>query len=317
MASIPWEDCPEGFKGPVWRYSHNPVIARNPNEKLARVFNSALVFYKGAFIGVFRAEDRSGIPHLYVGRSTDGLHFEFEMEPIKFVDENGKPAQSNYQYDPRLIQIEGSYYVVWCDDFYGPALAIAKTDDFKTFVKYDHPFLPFNRNGVLFPRKINGEYVILSRPSDSGHTNFGDIFLSKSKDMTYWGKSRRVMERGWEWWNVTKIGGGVNPIETKDGWLLLFHGVSGTCNGFVYSFGGALLDLNDPSKVVARCSEYFLTPEEDYETRGFVPNVCFPTSALVDKDGRMAIYYGAADTYTALAFSTVDRMVKYIKEHSR
>jgi beta-1,4-mannooligosaccharide/beta-1,4-mannosyl-N-acetylglucosamine phosphorylase len=318
IAKIPWEECPQGCEDPVWRYSLNPVIKRNPTSKLARVFNSALVSFKNGYIGVFRAEDRSGIPHLYLGHSDDGFTIVFEEEPIRFFDEKGQEAFSHYQYDPRLVEIEGKYYVTWCDDFYGPALAIAETTDFKKFVKFNHPYLPFNRNGVLFPRKINGQYVMLSRPSDSGHTAFGDIFLSRSPDLRYWGDCAHVMERGWEWWNLTKIGAGCNPIETDEGWLLLFHGVTNTCNGFVYSFGGAILDKDDPSKVLYRSTEYFLTPETPYETSGFVPNVCFPTSALVDqKTGRMAIYYGAADTYTCLCFSTVDRLVGYIKKHAR
>lgn len=318
IPNLPFEECPEGCTAPVWRYSKNPILGRNPQGSLARVFNSALVPFGEGFIGVFRAEDRSGIPHLYLGRSEDGIKIVLESKPIAFQDEEGKEAFSHYQYDPRLVRIEDAYYITWCDDFYGPALAIAKTTDFKKFVKFNHPYLPFNRNGVLFPRKIEGKYVMLSRPSDSGHTAFGDIFLSRSPDLRYWGDCAHVMERGWEWWNLTKIGAGCNPIETAEGWLLIFHGVTNTCNGFVYSFGGALLDLKDPSKVLYRCADYFLTPEEPYETTGFVPNVCFPTSALVDqKSGRMAIYYGTADTCTALCFSTVDRLVDYIKKHAR
>ena len=318
IPNLPWEDRPEGSGSPIWRYSGNPIIGRNPQNNLARVFNSALVPYEGSFKGIFRAEDRTGIPHLYVGSSRDGIHIVLEDKAISLVDEDGKEASSHYQYDPRLVELEGAYYVTWCDDFYGPALAIAKTTDFKKFVKINHPFLPFNRNGVLFPRKIEGKYVMLSRPSDSGHTAFGDIFLSRSPDLHYWGDCAHVMERGWEWWNLTKIGAGCNPIETSEGWLLLFHGVTNTCNGFVYSFAGALLDLKDPSKVLFRSTDYFLTPEESYEVSGFVPNVCFPTSALVDQaTGRMAIYYGAADTYTALCFSKVDILVDYIKKHSR
>lgn len=318
IPNMPWEECPKGCLDPVWRSTNNPIIARNPAGKFARVFNSAVVPFGGGFVGVFRAEDRSGIPHLYLGKSKDGLHYEFDDKPIHFVDEEGKDAFSHYQYDPRLVEIAGSYYITWCDDFYGPALAIAETKDFKTFVKFNHPYLPFNRNGVLFPRKIKGEYVMLSRPSDSGHTAFGDIFLSRSKDLRYWGNCDHVMERGWEWWNLTKIGAGCNPIETSEGWLLIFHGVTNTCNGFVYSFGGALLDLENPAKVLYRSTNYFLTPEKEYETTGFVPNVCFPTSALVDQQtGRIAIYYGAADTSTCLCFSTVERLVNYTKEHAR
>lgn len=318
IPNIPWEERPKDCAAPVWRYSLNPVIKRNPTEKLARAFNSALVPYKKGFIGVFRAEDHTGIPHLYLGESQDGLHIKLNDEQIHFVDENGKEAKSNYQYDPRLIKIEDSYYIVWCDDFFGPALAIARTKDFKTFVKLGHPFLPYNRNGVLFPRKINGEYVILSRPSDSGHTAFGDIFLSKSPDLIHWGECEHVMEKGWEWWDTIKIGGGCNPIETDEGWLLFFHGVTGSCNGFIYSFSVVLLDKDDPSKVKMRCMDYLLTPEMDYETKGFVPNVVFPTSALVDgPSGRIAIYYGAADTCTGLCFTTVDILMKYLKEHKR
>lgn len=318
IVNIPWEDRPQNCTSPVWRYSKNPIISRNPQSNLARVFNSALVPYENGFIGVFRGEPLTGVPLLYVGRSQDGLHIELEEHAISFINEDGTKAINNYGYDPRLIEIDGTYYIVWCDDFHGPALAIAKTTDFETFVKLDHPFLPFNRNGVLFPRKIKGEYVMLSRPSDSGHTAFGDIFMSKSLDMQYWGKHARVMDRGYEWWNGTKIGAGCNPIETKEGWLLFFHGVSGTCNGFVYSMGAALLDLDNPAKVLYRCEDYLLTPEEDYETRGFVPNVVFPTSALVDQaSGKIAIYYGAADTYTCLAFTTIDLVIAYIKKHRR
>ena len=171
---------------------------------------------------------------------------------------------------------------------------------------------------MLFPRKINGNYVMLSRPSDSGHTPFGDIFLSESPDMVYWGRHRHVMSRGSEWWQSLKVGGGAAPIETDEGWLLFYHGVSGTCNGYVYSIGGAILDIDQPSIVKYRCENFLLTPEAPYEERGFVPNVCFPCATLQDPDtGRIAIYYGAADSVVGLAFTEVNEVVSYIKEHSK
>ena len=174
----------------------------------------------------------------------------------------------------------------------------------------ENPFLPFNRNAVLFPRKINGNFVMLSRPSDSGHTPFGDIFLSESPDMLYWGKHRHVMSKSPEWWESLKIGGGAAPIETNEGWLLFYHGVSGTCNGYVYSIGGAILDKENPSIVKYRCQNFLLTPEEWYEERGFVPNVAFPCATIHDaQSGKIAIYYGCADTYVGLAFTTVEDVV--------
>jgi len=119
------------------------------------------------------------------------------------------------------------------------------------------------------------------------------------------------------WWQSVKIGAGPIPIETSAGWLLFYHGVSGTANGLVYSIGAALLDLEDPSKVLHRTRSYLLTPEADYETTGFVPNVCFPCASLCDgATGRIAIYYGAADTYTAMAHCQVDEVIAWMKANN-
>lgn len=318
IPNLPWQERPAGgTDAPLWRFSGNPVVGRNPIPGVARVFNSAVVPFDGHFVGVFRGEQRNGVPHIYFGESEDGVRWSFESEKLRFTDENGGPFPPRYAYDPRLIRVEDTYYAVWCQDFYGAAIGLAETKDFRTFTRRENPFLPFNRNAVLFPRKIGGNYVLLSRPSDSGHTPFGDIFLSESPDLTYWGRHRHVMGRGTEWWESLKIGGGAAPIETDEGWLLFYHGVAGTCNGYVYSIGGAILDREHPSVVRYRCENFLLTPEEWYEERGFVPNVVFPCAALCDADtGRIAVYYGAADSYVCLAFTTVGEVVGYIREHS-
>ena len=300
----------------MWRYTENPIIPRNPLPGVARIFNSAVVPYLDGFIGVFRGEQRDGIPFLYLGRSRDGINWTFDPEKINFVNERGDSFQPVYAYDPRLVKVEDIYYIIWCQDCYGASIGIAKTEDFKTFTRLENPFIPFNRNGVLFPRKIDGMYTILSRPSDSGHTPFGDIYLSQSPDMTFWGRHRHVMGKGSNWWENVKIGGGAAPIETDLGWLLFYHGVTGTCNGFVYSIGGAILDRDEPSRVLYRCSDFLLTPETWYEERGFVPNVCFPCASLQDCDtGRIAVYYGCADSYVGLAFTTADTVLEYIMAH--
>lgn len=318
VKNIPWQEKPDHIiDAPIWRYTDNPIIHRNPIEGVARIFNSAVIPYDDTFIGVFRGEQTNGISNLYLGRSKDGLHWSFEKEKILLEDEDGNPFMPRYAYDPRLIKIEDIYYVIWCQDFYGAAIGMAKTKDFKKFVRLENPFIPFNRNAVLFPRKIGGNYMMLSRPSDSGHTPFGDIFLSESPDLTYWGRHRHVMEKGSNWWETVKIGAGATPIETTEGWLLFYHGVSGSCNGFIYSMGGAILDSDNPSIVKYRCENFLLTPEEWYEERGFVPNVCFPCGTIHDSEsGKIAIYYGAADSYIALAFTYLEDIVNYIKTHS-
>ena len=318
LPTIPWEERPEGHREPIWRYSKNPIIGWNPIPRGARAFNSAVIPFEGAFVGVFRIDHRNGRPQLHFGKSRDAIRWELDPEDIRWIDAEGKPAPTSYAYDPRLLRIDDAYYITWCDDFPGPSIGLGMTRDFKIFTRLENATLPFNRNGVLFPRKINGLYVLLSRPSDNGHTPFGDIVLSYSPDLTFWGKHRHVMGRdGKNWWETTKIGAGPVPIETNEGWLLFYHGVVTTCNGYVYSMGAAILDLNDPSKVLYRTRDYILAPEKSYETVGFVPNVAFPCATLVDADtGRIAIYYGAADTYTAIAFTQVDELIAFIKSNS-
>ncbi len=317
---MPWQDKPEnnGNNHVLWRYTENPVIDRNPVPGVARIFNSAVMPWEDGFIGVFRGEQTNGVSFIYLGKSKDGVHWDIGPEKIPFVDEKGEPFMPVYAYDPRLVKVEDTYYIMWCQDFWGAAIGIAKTKDFRTFTRLENPFLPFNRNAVLFPRKINGNFVMLSRPSDSGHTPFGDIFMSESPDMKYWGKHRHLMSRSGNWWESLKIGGGAAPIETSEGWLLFYHGVSGTCNGYVYSIGGAILDRDEPSKVLYRSDSWLLTPEVWYEERGFVPNVCFPCATLQDpRDGRVAVYYGAADSYVCLAFGYTDEIIDYIKAHNK
>jgi beta-1,4-mannooligosaccharide/beta-1,4-mannosyl-N-acetylglucosamine phosphorylase len=322
LPNMPWEEKPAGCTKQLWRYSANPIIDWNPIPDGARAFNSAVVPYGDAYVGVFRIDHHNGMPQLHFGTSANAVDWDIQNAAIQFVDEDGSPMpRSAYYYDPRVLKIEDTYYVTWCNEFAGtmsPTIGIAKTTDFKTFVQLENAFLPFNRNGVLFPRKIDGEFVMLNRPSDNGHTPFGDMYVSRSPDMTFWGKHRLVMKSGvGGWWEGTKIGPGPVPIETDECWLVIYHAVINNCNGFVYSMGTVLLDLDDPSKVLARSNQALLSPEKDYETTGFVPNVAFPCATLCDADtGRLAIYYGAADTYTALAFGNVHNIIEWTKANS-
>ena len=320
LTQIPWEEDNTGGKEPVWRYSGNPIIGRDGNKISNSVFNSAVVRFEDGFAGVFRCDSRSISMDIFVGKSKDGINWEIEDEPIKFEGADEEILKREYRYDPRVCFIEDRYYVTWCNGYHGPTIGVAYTFDFKKFVQIENAFLPFNRNGVLFPRKINGLYMMLNRPSDNGHTPFGDIFISQSKDMEFWGRHRHVMgtiKDDISAWQSTKIGPGPIPIETDEGWLMIYHGVINTCNGFVYRMGAALLDLNEPWKVIARSKNYIMAPWEQYECMGDVPNVVFPCAALHDKEsGKIAIYYGCADTVTGLAFTTVERLLDYVKKNA-
>lgn len=317
LPNIPWQDRPAGLNDVVWRYDANPVIPRNATSTSNSIFNSAVVPFEGAYAGVFRCDDRRRVMDVHAGRSADGINWTIDPQPIKFQCDDPEIGKFVHRYDPRVCWIEDRYYVSWCNGYHGPTIGMGYTYDFETFVQMENAFLPHNRNGVLFPRRINGKYAMVSRPSDTGHTPFGDIFYSESPDLIYWGKHRFVMgPKSWTW-QSTKIGAGPTPIETTEGWLLFYHGVLTSCNGFVYSFGAALLDLEQPWKVIYRTAPYLMSPQTLYECVGDVPNVVFPCAALTDADtGRIALYYGAADTVTGMAFGYVDEILDFLKANS-
>lgn len=319
LSNIPWEDRPAGSNDVVWRYSQNPIIPHNLIPSSNSIFNSAVVPFEDGFAGVFRCDDKRRMMQLHSGKSSDGVHWTLKDERIQWLPANSQIQEINefqYAYDPRVHWLEDRYYVTWCNGYHGPTIGVGYTHDFETFYQMENAFLPFNRNGVLFPRKIKGKYAILSRPSDNGHTPFGDIYYSESPDMEHWGRHRFVMgtTTGWQ---ATKIGAGPVPIETSEGWLLFYHGVLTSCNGFVYSFGAALLDLDEPWKVLYRGEPYLIAPQMLYERTGDVPNVTFPCAALTDAaTGRVAIYYGGADTVVCLAFAYVNEVIDFVKENS-
>ena len=323
LPDMPWEERPVGSKEIMWRYSANPIIGRDALSTSNSIFNSAVIpFKKGEYnyAGVFRCDDTNRRMRLHVGFSVDGLKWDIDEADLRLTGADAEIGEWVYGYDPRVTKIGDRYYVTWCNGDHGPTIGVAWTEDFETFRQLENAFLPYNRNGVLFPRKIGGMYMMLSRPSDTGHTPFGDIFVSQSPDMKFWGCHRHVMStvKGDESaWQSTKIGAGPIPIETDEGWLMIYHGVINTCNGFVYRMGCALLDINQPWKVLYRTKDYIMAPWELYECVGDVPNVVFPCATLSDAaTGRIAIYYGCADTVTGIAFTTVDELMGYMKENS-
>ena len=237
LTPIPWQERPAGSKDIMWRYTENPVIGRYDIPSSNSIFNSAVVRFGDGFAGVFRCDNKRVQMNIFAGFSKDGIHWDINHEPIKFVPGNTEMIDSDYKYDPRVAWIEDRYWVTWCNGYHGPTIGIAYTFDFQTFYQCENAFLPFNRNGVLFPEKINGKYAMLSRPSDSGHTPFGDIYISFSPDMKYWGEHRSVMKTvpfEQSAWQCLKIGAAyphrrgladVLPRRYPDvQWLPLFYG---------------------------------------------------------------------------------------------
>ncbi len=303
------------------RYEGNPIVTPKDCPVANSIFNSAVVRFNDGYAGVFRIDPHSLYSQLHVGFSKDGIKWEINPEKIRFeIPDPDMPDVNfidNSCYDPRVIPLEGKYYITWCHypgTKAGPAMGLARTDDFKRFELIEPIILPYNRNAVLFPRKINGKYAILHRPSDTGHTPYGDIYYAESEDLICWGRHRYVFgpTSGWQ---GTKVGAGPVPIETEEGWLVIYHGVRTTCTGFVYSAGAALLDLEKPWKVLYRTRDYILAPTEYYECVGDVPNVVFPCAAIVE-DGKITLYYGCADTVLSIAYAELDELIEFVKTHS-
>ena len=210
LPDMPWEDRPADCKDVIWRYSNNPVIPRD----IIPTSNSC--------------DDTNRRMRLHVGFSADAIHWNISETKLEFECDDEEIGKFVYAYDPRVCFIEDRYYITWCNGYHGPTIGVAYTFDFETFHQLENAYLPFNRNGVMFPRKINGNFAMLNRPSDNGHTPFGDIFYSESPDMCFWGKHRHVMAPApfeVSAWQCLKIGAGPIPIETSEGWLLIYHGV--------------------------------------------------------------------------------------------
>lgn len=238
----------------------------------------------------------SSLSHLRLARSTDGYHFDIEKQPAIFPTE---PYEEYGIEDPRMTNLDGTVYINYTAvSRYGISVALASTTDFITYRKHGVILPPENKNVVIFPEKINGQYVMLHRPSTTGLGN-QQIWLAYSDDMYHWGNHQPLMGKRPGMWDSIRLGAGAVPIKTEQGWLEIYHGVNPDQG---YCLGAVLLDLNDPSHILARSNLPFLIPETEYERMGFYGNVVFTCGAVVTGTGDVVrIYYGAADQYTCRA----------------
>jgi predicted GH43/DUF377 family glycosyl hydrolase len=297
------------------RYKGNPILTGKdfpPEADIKYVFNSGIVKYKGTYVMVCRTENSALFDRFWIAESKDGYHFKPRPAPIPMPhdDPEFKEYAGSMYYDPRTTQIGDTYYIVHAaHSGHTCRLSLVKTEDFKKFQWMGFISETDNRNGVLFPEKINGLYASLDRPNTGGGQ--GHIWISYSPDLIFWGKSKCVM-RHWEGirWAWAKIGPGAVPIKTPEGWLNIFHGVRTQCaQHYVYQLGVCLLDLKDPSKVKATAEDAILIPEEQYELVGQTPSVVFTAGAIVEDDGEVKIYYGGADSVQCVATTTIQRLI--------
>jgi len=298
----------------VERYANNPILRGSDfpaRSGIVRVFNSGVIKRQGQYLMACRVEDRALRNHIWIADSEDGYRFVPRPHAVALPEQDPEFAEytAGMIYDPRITELEGSFYLVHAaHSGHGCRLSLLRTHDFDQFEWLGFISETDNRNGVLFPRKIGGLYARLDRPNSDG--NFGDIWISYSPDLVYWGRARCVLRNQAVRWAWTKIGPGAVPIETPQGWLVIFHGVRTQCRAhYVYQLGVCLLDLDDPSRVVARAEQAILEPETSYELVGQTPSVVFSSGAVVEDNGEVKIYYGGADTVQCVATTSLSRLI--------
>ena len=248
----------------------------------------------------------TSISHLRIARSKDGLNFTIDAEPAVF-------PQTEYETygieDPRITKIGDEFFITpKAVSQNGICTTLMKTKDFTTFQRLGVMFYPETSNVVLFPEKINNKYYALLRP---GPKHLGDpsIWIASSNDLIHWGDYRLFMSPAPGKFDSARIGASCVPIKTEKGWLEIYHGADIDNR---YCLGAVLSDLEEPSKIIARGREPIMQPETDYEKGGFFGNVIFSCGAVVGDNDELIIYYGAADTATAAAKTTVNNILKTI-----
>lgn len=310
---VPSTNSPELFM----RYDGNPILtADHWPYRVNAVFNPGAVIHNGETLLLARVEDMCGFSHLAVARSKDGLtHWEIDPKPTLLPDPEDHPEESWGIEDPRIIYLdELQQYAVLYTAYseIGPLVSLAMTKDLKTFERKGPITLPENKDAALFPRRFNDRWVLIHRPvlpSIGAH-----IWISLSPDLLHWGENRILLKaRNGAWWDANKIGLNAPPIETDEGWLIIYHGVRNTCAGCIYRLGLALLDL-ETLQVRCRGKQWVFGPKAPYERIGDVAYVTFPCGAIYNKErDELRIYYGASDMSIACAMVKMSEVLAFLK----
>ena len=301
------------------RHNHNPILtASDWPYSVHSVFNpGATLLPDGTTLLLCRVEDRRGHSHLCAARSANGIdNWRVDPQPTLPADPEHYPEEIWGIEDPRITYVPelGKYaivYTAYTRD--GPGVSLAVTKDFREFERYGVIMSPEDKDAALFPHRIDGQWVLIHRPVSAPRAH---MWISYSLDLRHWGNHKLILEaRRGAWWDANKIGLSPPPIETPQGWLVIYHGVRQTPAGCIYRLGLALFDLREPERCLKRTDEWVFGPEETYEQRGDVDHVVFPCGATVAADGdTLRLYYGAADTSIALATGSIRAMLERLDQ---
>ncbi len=301
------------------RYEENPILTSEDwPYKAASVFNPGAIKFNDEILLLVRVEDKQGYSHLTVAKSKNGkTNWQINSEPTLAAEpELGEDVFG--LEDPRIVWLEERQeYIITCVSFFKgvtgepPGISLIATKDFSNFERLGRQLIPPNKDASLFSRKIRDYYALINRPIVEGRA---DIWVSFSKDLNFWGKDKALILAGHRTWDSSRIGLGPPPIETPEGWLIIYHGARNTASGAIYRVGLALLDL-ETLEVIRRSRDWVFGPKESYERVGDVDDVVFPCGAVIDKKtNELLVYYGAADSVVALATANLDDVLEYLKK---
>ncbi len=304
------------------RSPRNPILsALDWPYPAHRVFNpGATRLPDGTTLLLCRVEDRRGHSHLCAARSRNGIDgWEIDAQPTLMPDIARHPEELWGIEDPRITYLpELQRYAVVYTAFThsGPGVSLALTADFVTFERYGMIMSPDNKDAALLPHRINGHWALVHRPIGPKGAH---MWISYSADLRHWGSHRVLMEaRQGSWWDANKIGLSPPPIETKAGWLVLYHGVRQTASGSLYRMGVALFDLDVPERCIARGDSWIMGPETPYECVGDVPQVIFPCGYTIAGDqDTLTLYYGGADSCIAAATGSIAELIEWVKRNGQ
>ncbi|HEX6790535.1 MAG TPA: glycosidase [Candidatus Krumholzibacteria bacterium] len=300
------------------RHATNPILtAADWPYRINSVFNpGATLLPDGTTLLLCRVEDLRGHSHLCAARSADGVGgWKIDAVPTLLADPDNFPEEIWGIEDPRLTFVpELDQYAVVYTAFTrdGPGVSMALTRDFTTFERLGVVMSPDDKDAALLPRRIGGQWALIHRPVSAPRAH---MWISYSSDLRQWGNHKMMLEsRRGAWWDANKIGLSPPPIETAEGWLVIYHGVRNTAAGAIYRLGLALFALDEPDRCIRRGDEWVFGPRESYEQNGDVGNVVFPCGHTVGRDGdSVHLYYGAADTSIALATGSVRELLDWVR----
>lgn len=322
------------------RHKLNPILtAANWPYQVNSVFNpGATLLADGTTLLLCRVEDRRGLSHLCAARSANGIdNWEIDSKPTFLADPEHYPEELWGVEDPRITYVPelGQYAITYTAyGSGGPGVSLALTKDFRSFERFGVIMPPADKDAALLPHRIDGRWALIHRPVNgirpptwkdpstrrnrrTDDSTNAHMWISYSSDLRNWGGHKKILEaRLGGWWDANKIGLSPPPIETSQGWLVIYHGVKQNAAGPIYRLGLALFDLNDPERCLKRGAEWLFCAEEPYELHGDVDKVVFPCGSILAPDGdTLRIYYGAADASIAAATGSLRSMLVWLEEH--